>query len=240
MDEIVDVNTLFGPLPLASNDLTVESLLELMGQNGVGTACALSTLGWLLDPAVGNAVTKNICAQNPSLLPVATFNPAMYYGDKTALIQAKADGFRLVRFFPDAQNWPLDFAPFRALLSDLRETNLPIVVGVCSPGDITGLARVLGDYSAPVIIADAHPGLLAECLVGLREHANWHLELSSMLAPGCLKAVVDAVGASRLLFGSNAPSHPIVSALDTLQFAELSDADKQQVLSGNARRILNM
>ena len=36
MDEIVDVNTLFGPLPQASNDLTVESLLALMQHNGVG------------------------------------------------------------------------------------------------------------------------------------------------------------------------------------------------------------
>ena len=240
MDEIVDVNTLFGPLPLASTDLTVDSLLELMQQNGVGTACALSTLGWLLDPAVGNAVTKNICAQNPSLLPVATFNPTMYYGDKTALTQAKADGFRLVRFFPDAQSWPVDFAPFRCLLDDLRETNLPVVVGVCNPGDITQLARVLNEYAPPVILADVHPGLLAESLLGLREHSNWHLEISSLLAPGCLKAVVDAVGAGRLLFGSNAPSHPIISALETLNFAELSEADKQQVLSGNARRILNM
>lgn len=240
MDEIVDVNTLFGPLPLASTDLTVESLLQLMEQNGVGTACALSTLGWLLDPAVGNAVTKNICAQNPSLLPVATFNPTMYYGDPTALMQAKADGFRLVRFFPAPQNWPIDFAPFGCLLDDLRQTGLPIVVGVSKPGDITQLARVLNDYAPPVILADITPDLLAECLLGLREHANWHLEISSLLAPGCLKAVVDTVGASRLLFGSNAPSHPIVSALDTLQFAGLSDVDKQQVLSGNARRILNM
>ena len=36
MDDIIDVNTLFGPLPQASNDLTVESLLELMRRNGVG------------------------------------------------------------------------------------------------------------------------------------------------------------------------------------------------------------
>ncbi len=240
MDEIVDVNTLFGPLPLASTDLTVDSLLELMQQNGVGTACALSTLGWLLDPAVGNAVTKNICAQNPSLLPVATFNPTMYYSDPAPLMQAKADGFRMVRFFPAAQNWPIDFSPFGCLLEDLRKTGLPIVVGVSKPGDITQLARVLNEYAPPVILADVPPALLAESLLGLREHDNWHLELSNLLAPGCLKAVVDAVGPTRLLFGSNAPSHPIISALDTLQFAGLSDADKQQVLSGNARRILSM
>ena len=240
MDEIIDVNTLFGPLPQASNDLTVESLLALMQHNGVGRACSLSTLGLLLDPTVGNAVTRATCGENTSLLPVATFNPAMYFGDKAPLMAAQSDGFRFVRFFPAQQNWPLDFAPFRALLADLRSTGLPIMVGVAQKGDITSLAGMLNDYPAPVIVADVHAGLLAEAIVALRENANWHLELSRLLAPNAIQAVVGAVGASRLLFGSNAPSHPIASALDTLHYAGLSDADRQQILSANALRVLSM
>ncbi len=240
MDEIIDVNTLFGPLPQASNDLTVESLLALMQHNGVGRACTLSTLGLLLDPAVGNAVTKATCGENTSLLPVATFNPTMYFGDAALLAAASSDGFRLVRFFPAQQGWPLDFAPFRALIAALRPANLPIMVGVAQSGDITALARILTDYPAPVILADVHAGLLAEAIAALRENPTWHLELSRLLAPGAIQAVATAVGASRLLFGSNAPSHPIASALDTLHFAGVSDADRQQILAANALRVLKL
>jgi predicted TIM-barrel fold metal-dependent hydrolase len=240
MDDIIDVNTLFGPLPQASNDLTVESLLELMRQKGVGRACALSTLGLLLDPATGNAVTRATCAENTPLLPVATFNPTMYFGDREPLTRAKADGFCLIRFFPVQQGWPIDYAPFRALLTDLRDVSLPIMAGVSAPGDITALTRVLDGFPAPVILADVHSGLLSEAIVALREHPNWHLELSRLLAPGAIKAVADTVGAERLLFGTNAPSHPISSALDTLNFAGLSDAQRSQALGGNARRILGV
>ena len=240
MDDIIDVNTLFGPLPQASNDLTVESLLELMRQKGVGRACALSTLGLLLDPTTGNAVTRATCAENTVLLPTATFNPTMYFGDREPLARAKADGFRLIRFFPTQQGWPIDYAPFRALLADLRDVGLPIMAGVSAPGDITALTRALDGFPMPVIVADAHSGLLSEAIVALREHANWHLETSRLLAPGAIKAVADTVGAERLVFGTNAPSHPIGSALDTLHFSGLSDAQRSQTLSGNAIRILNL
>lgn len=240
MDDIVDVNTLFGPLPQASNDLTVESLLELMQHNGVGRACALSTLGLLLDPTVGNAVTRATCAENTALLPVATFNPMMYFGDKEPLARLKADGFCLVRFFPKHQGWPIEYAPFRALLNDLRATGLPVIIGVSAPGDITVLERVLDGFTAPVILADIHTNMLSESLIALREHASWHLELSGLLAPGAIKAVVDGVGSERLLFGTNAPSFPIASALDTLHFAGLTDVQRSQILGANARRILSL
>ena len=114
------------------------------------------------------------------------------------------------------------------------------MVGVAQSGDITALAHVLNEYPAPVILADVHAGLLAEAVVALRENAHWHLEVSRLLAPNAIQAVVGVVGASRLLFGSNAPSHPIASALDTLHYAGLSDADRQQVLSANALRILKI
>src|SRR5438132_139562 len=56
MDDIVDINTLFGPQPAASTDLTVVSLLELMGKHRIRTACTLSTLGFLLDAGVHSGI----------------------------------------------------------------------------------------------------------------------------------------------------------------------------------------
>ena len=64
----------------------------------------------------------------------------MYFGDRAPLDRAEADGFRLIRFFPAQQGWPIDYAPFRALLNDLHEADLPVMVER-SPrqGDITAL-----------------------------------------------------------------------------------------------------
>src|SRR5437660_10889801 len=115
MDDIVDVNTLFGPLPVASTDLTVDTLVTLMSKHQVGAACTLSTLGLLLDPTVGNAATRAACTEHDELLPVATMNPTMYFGDTAALLRLQTEGFCMLRFFPGEQGWPIDFAPFREI-----------------------------------------------------------------------------------------------------------------------------
>lgn len=238
--DIVDVNTLFGPLPIASTDLSVDTLLGLMQKHQVGSACTLSTLGLMLDPAVGNAATLAACKEHPELLPVATFHPVMYFGNEEPVMRLKADGFRLVRFFPSTQGWPIDFAPFAALVQSLRAVGLPLMVEAERPGDATALQRILADYPAPVILAGVDSTTFAEAIASMRLNRNWNLELSRLLGPGCLKAVADAVGSDRLLFGTSAAYRPIGSALQVLRYSGLSPDQMQQALSGNVRRLLQM
>jgi predicted TIM-barrel fold metal-dependent hydrolase len=239
MDDIVDINTLFGPMPDSSVDLPVDALLALMQKHRVGAACTLSTLGLLLDPAVGNAATRAACEEHTELLPVATLNPTLYFGDETTVTRLKADGFRMVRFFPVAQGWPVEFAPFQVLLQALGTTGLPVMLDVKSPGEITTLLRVLKAYPGSVILSGVTSALLAETVTALRANPNWHIEISCLLAPGCLRVVTETLGVERLLFGTGAPAHPIASALHTLQHAGLEDAARRQILAANARRILN-
>ncbi len=240
MDEIVDINTLFGPMPFASADMTVDALLTLMQKHNVGHACVLSTLGVLLDATGGNGATRAAAAEHPALLPVATFNPTTFFGDSTPLQTLRADGFRLVRFFPREQNWPIAFAPFGSLLSALKPTGMPVMVGVHAMGEITALQEFLGDYPAPVVLSGVDYKLLAEAIAALRRFEHWHLDTSQLLAPGCIAQVVATVGVERLLFGTGAPAYPIATALHTLRYAGLSEAENRQILAANARRVLSL
>lgn len=238
MSGIVDVNTLFGPLPAANTDLTVEALLELMQRHKVTAACTLSTLGMLLDPAVGNAMTRATCTEHPTLLAAATLNPGAYFGNTEELTRLRAEGCCYVRLFPTEQGWPLEYAPFRALAEDLQSVGLPLMIDITKQGQMSQLAHTLHDYPAPVILAGVNTETLAEAITLLRRHAHWHLETSNLLAPGCIKAVIDALGAERLLFGTHAPSRPVASVLYTLHYVGLPDAALNQILSENARRLL--
>src|SRR5918911_145496 len=112
MDDIVDVNTLFGPLPAAATDLSVEDLAALMRRHGVRACCTLSTVGLLLDHNSGNAATRAACSENPSLVPVATINPQSYFGGNGGQTRFREDGFKLARFFPGLQGWDAVYAPF--------------------------------------------------------------------------------------------------------------------------------
>ena len=51
MSDIIDINTLFGPLPAAASDLTVDDLMGLMGRHSVKSCCTLSTIGDVLEAA---------------------------------------------------------------------------------------------------------------------------------------------------------------------------------------------
>ena len=240
MDEIVDINTLFGPMPFASADLTVDALLALMQKHGVGKACVLSTLGVLLDATGGNGATRAAVAEHATLLPVATFNPTAFFGDPTSLQNLRADGFCMVRFFPHEQNWPVAFAPFSSLLEALKPTRMPVMIGVRSIGEITALSETVGSYSGPVVLSGVDYSLLAEAIAALKRFDHWHLEISHLLAPGCIAQVAATVGAGRLLFGTGAPAYPIAAALHTLHYSGLSEAERHQILAANARRILSL
>jgi len=240
MDEIIDVNTLFGPMPLTSVDLPVDALIELMEKHNIGTACTLSTLGLLLDPGVGNSVTQATCAEHSQLLPVATLNPTAFFGNAEPPRHLLDGNFSLLRFFPTTQGWPVHFAPFRALLRCLDETGLAAMIEVAKPGEITALSGELEGHPLPVILEGVNTQTLAEAVTVLRRHDNWYLETSRLLAPGNIKLVVDTLGPERLLFGSRAPSHPVASGLKTLQYAGLGSEALNMILHANAHRALHL
>lgn len=237
MEPIIDVNTLFGPLPAASVDLTVEVLLELMSSSGVTSACTLSTLGLLLDPNVGNAATRAACSEYPELIPTATLNPSAFFGDPAPVQRIGADGFRLVRFFPNVQEWPIIYQPFGSLLEILAESNVPVMVNVAVPGQITALASFVGSYPT-VIFSGVDAALLPEAISTLRKKTNWMVETSRLTSIGSVKLVADAVGAERLLFGTGAPAQSLSAALYALQHAGITEAERRLILSGNAERLL--
>ncbi len=238
MDDIVDVNTLFGPLPAAASDLSVDDLAALMREHAVSTCCTLSTVGLLLDHNAGNAATRAACSESPSLVPVATVNPQAFFGGDGPHNRFRADGFKMARFFPHAQGWEPSYAPFIALARALQGEQLPIMMSIDLPGTASRLIRALGSHPSPVILAGVDERTLAEALVLMEEHPSVYLETSSLLAAGALAHVVRIVGAERVMFGSGAPARPMAAGISVLRHAGLSDAESSRVLAGTAREVL--
>lgn len=240
MSDILDVNTLFGPLPVSSTDLPVDELLELMQRHDIGACCTMSTVGMLLDHTTGNAATLAACRETPTLLPAATVNPLCYFGGEGPAEQFVQDGFRLVRFFPAVQGWPLHFAPFRTLLRTLAARHIPAMVDVTEPGMATQLADLMDGLDCRIILAGVDDRQVAEAIAVLRAHRNFYVETSGLVAVGALKLLVAGVGVERVLFGSSAPGKPMGSALAVVRHSGLSAQDQSAVLGVNARAVLGL
>lgn len=238
MEPILDIHTLFGPLPVSSTDLPVDELLELMQRHGVGASCTMSTVGMLIDHASGNAATLAACRDAPALLPVASVNPLCYFGGEGPAEQFAQDGFRFVRFFPAEQGWPVAFAPFRTLLRTLAARRLPAMVTIPHLGMATELGDLMDGLDCRVILASVTDRQLSEVIAVLRAHPGFCVETSGLTAAGAVKLVVAGVGVERVLFGSAAPGRPVGSAIAAVRQSGLSEADQSAILGGNARELL--
>lgn len=240
IDNALDINTLFGPLPNASVDLSVDDLQELMRRHGIAACCTLSTIGMLLDHNTGNAATLAACREMPALIPTATVNPIAYFGGEGPAMQFVEDGFRLVRFFPASQGWPYAFAPFRTLMGTLASRGIPILIHLNGPGSVTLLMDSLTGIEGRIVLADVDDRQIAEAVALMRLHPNLYVETSGLSAAGAVKLLVAAVGSERVIFGSGAPARPLGGALAAIRHSGLSDADLARIMGGNARSLLGL
>ena len=238
MQEIIDINTLFGPMPAGAADLSVTELEELMRTHNVRYSCTLSTVGMLLDPVAGNGATRAAVTAHSSLIPVATLNPLIYFGDPIASF--RSEGFRVIRFFPAQQQWSPQSAAFSTLIKQIEQDCLPILVEVDERSTATVLAAALAQYPGPVILSGVSDLTLAEVVAVMRTCPRFYLETSSLLAMGAIGQAVTCVGADRVLFGSGAPLKSISGTLGTLKYAGLSDKEFAKVTYANAHKLLEL
>jgi hypothetical protein len=236
--EITDVNTLFGAYPSQRPDSSPEALVATMQAQGVAWCLALSTWGLFHHDTEGNAETLRACRTHERLIPVATLNPMMYWGQGGMIEAITQEPFEMFRFFPQRQGWPLDFAPFIEVLSRLAALpRMPIMVSVSKPGDATTMGRLAADYPHPIILEGVSPTTLAEAILLLRRHPHLYVETHSLQMPGALTLLRDSVGIDRVLFGSDAPGLSLGAALRSVQNSDLTEAEKSAVFAGNAQQI---
>ena len=236
--EVLDVNTLFGAHPSQHADTTAESLVATLQGQGVQSCLALSTLGLYHNDSAGNRETLNACREFAHLIPVATLDPRSTWTETPIRDEFSAGSFKMVRFFPAEQNWPVDFAPFVSVVNALSKSGrTPLMVSVKESGDVTKVGRILCDYPHPVILAGVNGAILAEAIVVLSERPHFYLETHALHTPDALSALRDHVGINRILFGSNAPGRSLNAALRYVKRSNLSDLDKISVLGTNAQEI---
>ncbi|RYG65309.1 hypothetical protein EON80_17575 [bacterium] len=234
---IFDACALFGPWP-GREELTLPSLLGVMGQSGITRSVAMSTTGIFYDFRAGNSATFEAARANPSqLLPTATLDPRAYPDCLAEAEKCAAQGVKLIRFFPATQGWPLQLLPFRELLHKCDELGLTVAVEVSRSGDATVLADSLTFTNAPLLLAGVSSENLGEALAILRSSPKFHIETTRLLAPGALERIASDVpdGANRLIFASYSPLRYLSAALGPVLASGLTPDQKAAVLGGNLK-----
>lgn len=236
--EIIDANTIFGPWPSVRADMPPERLVAALDSHGVSKALTISTIGALHTHGDGNAETLRVCAANDKLVPVATFDPRGYFGPASVISTLAGQGFKMFRFMPILQEWPLDLASFVDLLDALSAVNLPVMVQARETGCPSALARNLAGRPNVFILEGVSFENMAEAVSVMRKQPNLMADTSELRVPGALRFLVDQVSADRVLFGSGCLRSSLAAALGYVMEAEISDEDKTKILGGNMKRLL--
>ncbi|MFH1615990.1 MAG: amidohydrolase family protein [Planctomycetota bacterium] len=238
MFEIIDVNTVCGFWPKSNCDTSPDQLLSRMDKAGVSKAFTCSTRGILYDFAEGNDATLKVCRDSKGrLFPVATINPSTYFGVLGEVERIVAMGFRIVRFFPEEQDWKISQKHFEKLLTRLSETNLVLMIP--SSEGITQISSVTAGLPNSILIESIrmYPNL-AEFIVVAQENPSIFVETHLVGSSEFIEVLVDQVGEDRLVFGSGAPLHCFYSAILPISNAAVSKQAKKKIFSDNILRLI--
>lgn len=236
--EIIDCNTIFGPWPMVRADMSVEKLLSAMQKHSMAKSMTVSTFGILHTHGDGNQETMRVCSQKPELMPVATIDPRGYFGNPGLITKLAEAKFKMVRFFPQYQNWDLAHSSFQDALDEIEKTGLPVMLHCGATGDPTAVATYCANREIIFVLEGVKYENMAETVSVMRKHQNIVVETHELRVPGSLKFLVDQIGADRAVFGSGSMINSSASALAYILSCELTDEHKAQILGANIKRIL--
>ncbi len=218
-----------------------ETLLAAMDRAGI----ALSLLAppdaqAAVFNAEGNAALRRLAEQRPARFAwLAAANP--WFGARALdeLVAAFAAGARGLYLHPQRQGFALTEPVLRPLLDCCAAAGKPVysVTGmpVCAePFQLAELARAYPGM-AFVMGRAAHSDYWYDVIPAARQAPNLLVE-TSCAAPSLVRAMLDALGPARLLFGSGTPVSALDLELRKLDLVGLSSAERAAVLDTNARR----
>jgi predicted TIM-barrel fold metal-dependent hydrolase len=228
-------------------DVSFDRFLEAADQCGISRMCISSIGSTMYDADEGNRFTRELAQKHPDrLIPFASV-PYAQLGQKglDAIERAvESWGFRGIGEIMTDHSDPLDHPYWVAVLEKAAQYKIPVLVHANS-GPCARAAQQVPE--ATILLAHIGTGLgefqaeWVDAILMAKSHPNVYLEIcTSILADGMIEDAVSAVGAGRVIFGTDSPLLDPSVQLAKITSAEIPEDDKIRILSTNMHRILNL
>ncbi len=191
---------------------------------------------------LSNQILYETCAGNKSLVPCPTVLSATG-GDVPSETEQIDELIRndggAVTVRPEQDSWSIAEWCSGKLFSGLRERRVPVLCRQ-SAFEFETIAELAGRYpELPIVLFQVGYRFQRTLIPLMKKFDNVYLSV------GCpysvhrgLEQMTELVGADRLLFGTGFPASDMMPGITMLTYAELSDADKQLIGSGNLERLI--
>jgi predicted TIM-barrel fold metal-dependent hydrolase len=250
----IDVHAYIGKWPYwPVPQTTPAQVIDAMDSAGIDSAVVTSTRSLFVNWKDGNVEAAQAEADYPQrLFAFACVGPPelSHKLDANPFDLGADSAIRGIRLAPQFHTYHLLYEPF---IDDLCEHATFRQVPIQLP------LRVLMNWGMPMselgwiaAIVERHPrapwiltGLnyFHELRVGLalmRRFPSVHIETSCIQGFKAIPKIVQEIGSDRILFGAGLALQNAAAGVAKIEHARISDADREAIFSGNARRLLRL
>ena len=229
---------------------TVEKMLSDMERCQIHGALVYSNLAKELHPSTGNEFVVDVCRKNPRLIPCWVALPHHCYEalEGAKFVQNMLDnGVKAVKLFPKMHRYLLNDQTVGSLLNALQEAELPVMF---DRGEHESEVQQI-DWEEIEPLCTKYPKLKV-ILHGVRWEAtryllpllqqlpNLHFEFSNHQGNRIIEFLVEKIGSTQLLFGTQMMEKSPGAAKAFIDYAEIDDEDRKKIAGGNLIRLLKL
>jgi hypothetical protein len=249
--QIIDVHSHIGTTITSGVGQDVDTWLAKMDAAGIEQAIISVAAGGLQADGLRDTQRANdIIAQavriHPDRLPIGLAGIEVRHGEAAHGEVRRAInelGLKGLVFHATFEGFSVDSPAFHAVLGALGSGKALILLhstpdGRANPNAIAKVAErfphltfLLGH---PVFSEDQR----AQAAAQVKTHANMLIDLAYQDDPRTTEFFVREVGAERVFYGSDAPYFEPAQVIASIEAANISDAEKEMILSGNAQRLI--
>jgi hypothetical protein len=216
-------------------DGDLKGIVHEMDRLGVRQVCAFSFAGVFGDERFGNDIVAEAVRRYPErFVGFTLLNPHRGRdGMLRELERCARLGLRGVKLIAYYQGYPEE-GPLVDVACQWAHERRQIILNH-NWGSAAQLARLLASYPDACFIAGHTTTAYAELM---KRFGNFYVCSCPLLGPRECERVVAAIGADRLLFGSDLQDLPVAWGLGPILFARLPVESKRMILGGNLKRLL--
>ncbi len=232
----------FNNWPLASADAA--EVVEILRKERISYALVSSALSLGYDCAAGNQEVLAAAGKYKEIIPLLVVSP--WYKDEamSELARVRERGFVGVKIHPLAHDFLLSSKLAEPVLAECARLKLPVLSHAeeadprCGPAQF---AEVLRKFPDLTLIA-GHGGIFSSQYiveVGM-DYPNLYVDISVNYESGKLERTIAALGADRIMFGSDVPLHHPAVILKRLEVIGLPEEDERKILSETAIKVFSL